>query len=196
MRPRVVGLTGGVATGKSEAAAYLRELGAYVVDADLVAREVADLPEIRRQLKQNWPQVFTGEILDRKALGRIIFASGEEREKLNRMLHPIIVKRMLREVETCNQDVCVLVAPLLIESGLHQMVDEIWVLDVPLETQAKRLVEREHITREEALRIIESQLPAREKVALAHHIIDNSGPPEKMREQLRKEWEALLAETQ
>lgn len=189
--PFVIGLTGGVASGKSEASAYLEKLGAQIVDADKIAREAVELPEIRRRMKESWPAVFDGDNLDRAALRRIVFSSREERERLNGILHPTIVNRILRTVEACEAPVCVVVAPLLIEAGLHQMVDEVWVVDAPEETQISRLIGRDNVSREDALLLLASQLPAQERLAHANRIIDNSGTPEQMRARIDEEWKSL-----
>lgn len=188
MKPRVIGLTGGIAGGKSEAARFLEELGAFVIDADKIAREVVTVPEILDQLKKEWPEAFPHGMLDRKKLGHIIFASREDREKLNRILHPVIIKRALEEIRSCTKQVCVLVAPLLIEAGLHHVVDEVWVIQSPKELQIKRLQERDGVSPEEALRMIESQLPSDEKSALGNRVFQNSGSPEALRTQLENEW--------
>lgn len=191
MKPRVIGLTGGIASGKSEAASILKELGAFVVDADKIAREVVLLPEIHEQLKKEWPLAFEHETLERKKLAQIIFASKDEREKLNRILHPIIIQRALEEIRNSPKHVCVLVAPLLVEAGLHHVVDEVWAIHAPKETQIERLVKRDGISKEEALRMIESQLPSEEKSAFAHRVFNNSESTEALQTQLKKEWDDL-----
>ncbi len=191
MKSRVIGLTGGIAAGKSEAAHVLESLGAEVIDADQISRQVANLPEIQDKLKTNWPETFITGVLDRKQLGHIIFNSSEEREKLNKILHPVIIKEVLQAIKDSAKEVCIVVAPLLIEAGLHQMVDEVWLIHAPVDIQTRRLMEREGISKEEALRMIRSQLPAEEKLAHADRVFENTGSPEELKEELEKEWELL-----
>lgn len=191
MTPHLIGLTGGIASGKSEAAAYLKELGAFIIDSDVLAQEVVEEPGVRQQLQNLWPAVFHGNILDRKALRRIVFSSKEEREKLNRMLHPLIRQRMMDIVGKCGQNVCVLVVPLLIEVGFDRQMDEVWVVNAPEETQIERLMKRDGIAREEALAMLESQMPLQEKLARADFIIHNSGSLDEMKRQIKTKWESL-----
>jgi dephospho-CoA kinase len=191
MSPFVIGLTGGVASGKSEAASILASLGAYVVDADQIARDVVEYPEVKKQLQEAWPDVFENGKLNRARLRKIIFSSREEREKLNSILHPPILNEILRTIKECPKEVCVVVAPLLIESGLHQMVDEVWVMSVPREIQIKRLMNRDKIGKEEAEAMIQSQMPLDEKLAHAHHVIDNSGSSERLKTLLEEAWKKI-----
>jgi dephospho-CoA kinase len=190
-KPRVIGLTGGIASGKSEAAKILENLGAKIIDADKIARDVVELPELRDVLRREWPQAFEKDVLDRKKLGRAIFSSREEREKLNRILHPAIIQRALEEVRQSSSEVCVVVAPLLIESGLHHMVDEVWVVHAPREIQIKRLRERDGISEAEAIRMIDSQLATEEKLSHAQHAFNNSGSPEALKTQIETIWTSL-----
>lgn len=189
---KVIGLTGGVASGKSQAACILESLGASVIDTDTIARDVVAIPNVQDELKREWPDAFEGESLSRKKLRKIVFASREAREKLNRILHPLIIKKTLEEVEREKAKISIIVAPLLIEAGLHQMVDEIWVVKVPKELQIKRLMERDHLEKEDALAMIESQLPIEEKSALAHRVFENADSPDALRAQLEKAWNELI----
>lgn len=192
MKPRVIGLTGGIASGKTEAALFLESLGAGLIDADRISREVILIPEIHRLLKTTWPQAFENDSLNRKKLRQVIFASKEEREKLNQLLHPVIVKRIVEEIQKCTREVCVVMAPLLIEAGLHQMVDEVWVISAPKEFQVKRLLERDEISEKEASAMIESQLSTEEKIAHSHHMFTNNGTLDHLKSQLKKEWNSLM----
>jgi dephospho-CoA kinase len=192
MKKRVIGLTGGIASGKTKVAEELSRLGALVIDADQIARAVIENPEIKNQLEKTWPEVFERGFLNRKKLRQIIFSSREEREKLNALLHPPIIQQIIEKIEQANDSICVIVAPLLIESGLHQTCDEIWVVHAPRKTQIERLMERDQITQEEALAMLESQLSSEEKMGHAHRVIDNSGPFEKTREQIKDYWNDFL----
>lgn len=191
---RLIGLTGGVAAGKSEASNILKELGACIVDADEIAREAAEDPEIKEKLKETWPQAFSQNTLDRKHLGRIIFSSKVEREKLNKIVHPWILMHCLGAIKKCPEEICVLVAPLLVENGLDSMVDEIWVIDAPEELRLKRVMEREKISKDEALQMLRSQLSSEEKRDVANSIIENNGSLEALRKTLKKKWESIKNE--
>lgn len=191
MKPYLIGLTGGIASGKSEAAAYLKELGAYVIDSDVLAREVAETPDVKEQLRRLWPSAFRDGELNRSALRSIVFSSKKDREMLNSILHPRIRQRMAAEIEKCPKKIGVLVVPLLIETGLHEQMDEVWVVNAPKELQIQRLMERDRISRQEALKMLESQLPTEEKLAHAHFQIDNSGSLDSMKRRLKEKWETL-----
>ena len=197
----LVGLTGGIATGKSTVDAVLRELGAVIIDADVVAREVVEpgqpaLAEIAAE--------FGGEVigpdgrLNRKALGAIVFADPDRRRALEAMTHPRMRERLLQRVdELTAQNFRGLVfydAAVLIESGTHRLMDRLVVVVVDEPTQIARLMARDGIDREEALRKIGSQIPLVEKAKLADHVIDNSGDRAATEAEVRRVVQALLAD--
>lgn len=194
---KVVGLTGGIASGKSLVAEMLASCGAVIVDADQLAREV---------VKPGEPAY--GEIvaafgdgilkpdgtLDRKALGAIVFSEPASRAVLERITHPAIAElaaRRFGQERERGARVVVYVVPLLIEAGLMSTVDEIWLVIVDSETQIERLMKRDDIPREEALRKIAAQMSQDEKIVYADVVIDNSGAPEDTERRVRREWEAL-----
>lgn len=187
----IIGLTGGVGSGKSEASKILGSFGACIVDADTIARDAVNDPEIKQKLMSAWPSVFSNNQLDRKALGRIVFSNKDEREKLNRIVHPWIVLHCIEAIKRCKSKIAVLVAPLLIENGLQSMVNEVWVVDAPEEIRLKRIVEREKIAKEEALLMLQSQLPSEKKREAADVVIENGETIEKLKESLRKKWHAI-----
>lgn len=178
---RVIGLTGGIATGKSTVARFFSGLGIPVIDADQLARE-AVLPE-SPALKEI-AAVFGTEILmrdgalDRKRLGALIFASPEKRRRLEGILHPAIralAEERISQAAAGGHKRLIYMAPLLIEAGATERVDDIWVVTVRPEVQLERLMQRDGIPREQAQRMIDSQMPLAEKEQYGRVVIDNSG---------------------
>lgn len=194
----IVGLTGGYASGKSTVARVFMEMGATLIDADDLAREVVE-PD-----KPAWSDIVAhfgkGVLLenreiDRKALGETIFRDERERERLNAIVHPRILEEELKAIERVRKAspdaVVILSVPLLIESGHYRHCDRIVVVTVDEETHIKRLMERDGFTREEAVRRISAQMPLLEKVGYADFVIDNSGSIEETEKRV-KEVFALL----
>lgn len=193
----VIGLTGGIASGKSLVSETLKELGALVIDADTVAREVVESGS------RGWKQVvesFGEDILypdgtiDRRKLGHLVFADPKKLKLLNDITHPLILNKInseikkYRDLDQQTGKVMVIDAPLLIETGLHSLADEVWVVDIPEEVQVERLIRRDGMSREEAWSRINSQMPASEKKKLAQVIINNSGETTTTQETVRDIW--------
>ena len=193
---RVIGLTGGIASGKSTVVQMLRELGAHVIDADVVAREVVEPgTEGLRQVATRFPGVV-GEDgrLDRAKLGARIFGNDEERKALNALLHPLIHLSVLQQVEALGKagvKEVIYDAPLLIENGLHHGTDGVILVAAPREVQVERLRLRNGLSREEAEARIASQLPLEEKKKHATWIVENSGSLGETRRQVERIWEAI-----
>jgi len=193
-----VGLTGGYASGKSTVAKMFVELGATLIDADKLAREVVK-PD-----KQAWFEIVAhfgkgillknGEI-DRKALGEIVFGSDAERERLNAIVHPRVLDEELKAIEEIKgrglDAILILSVPLLIESGHYRQCDKIVVVTVDRDTQIKRLMERDGFSREESLRRISAQMPLSEKVTYADFVIDNSGSIQETEFQVKEVFKKL-----
>jgi dephospho-CoA kinase len=197
----LVGLTGGIATGKSTVDALLRELGCEIIDADVLAREVVEpgepaLEEIVAEFGRGVLEA-SGR-LDRKALGAIVFADPERRRKLEAFTHPRIRERFQRQLEALAargfRGLVFFDAAVLIESGNYRNMDKLVVVVVDEATQIARLMARDGIDRDEALRKIRSQMPLAEKVKLADHVIDNSGDPATTAARVREVYRALLAQ--
>lgn len=194
---KVIGLTGGIASGKSAVADVLVSCGAVVINADQLAREVVEPgePAYRAIVEVFGDGVVRQDgSLDRKALGRIVFADSEARKVLEKITHPAIAERAARLMERERQrgtPVVFYEVPLLIEAGLVATVDEVWLVSVSCEVQLERLMKRDGISREEALRKISAQMPLHEKAAYADVIIDNSGLQEETTDRVRREWARL-----
>jgi len=178
----LVGLTGGIATGKSTVDAVLHALGAVIIDADVLAREVVEPGEPAfAEIAAEFGATVLGPDgrLDRKALGAIVFADPERRRKLEAMTHPRIRERFQGRLDALTaEDFRGLVffdAPVMIESGNYRNMDRMVVVITDEATQIARLMARDGIDRDEALRKIKSQMPLAEKAKLADYVIDNSG---------------------
>ena len=178
---RVIGLTGGIACGKSTVSAVLREMGAVVIDGDVLSRELTApggiaLPAIRSRFGEG---VFLPDgSLNRRALGAVIFGSDEAREALDAIMQPMLRRMILEGIEAARASgaiICVLDMPLLYEAGLEGLCDRVWCAWIPRETQLERLMARDGFTREEAEARLRSQLPTAEKAARADVVIDTSG---------------------
>lgn len=189
----VIGLTGNIACGKSTVSRMLTELGARVLDADLIAHEaLAPGTETYKQVVEEFgPDVLRPDLsIDRRALGKIVFSSPAALSKLEEIVHPYVVERIHEEVAASN-GVVVIDAIKLLESGLASLCDEVWVVTCSPEQQLARLRARNGLTREEAFRRINAQPPQEEKVRRADVVIDNSGSPEDTRRQVLAQWERI-----
>lgn len=190
--PRIVGLTGGIATGKSTVSSVWAEQGVTVIDADKIARQVVRPGRpayllIRRHFGDG--VILPNGQLDRPALGRIVFGDARKRTALNRRIHPFIILSMLGQLFTAAlihwKRVIVLDAPLLFESGtLVPLCSRIVVVTAPRHAQLHRLLIRDkHLSEKDANQRIDSQMPLDEKVGRAHHVINNNGSREQLVEQ-------------
>lgn len=190
----VVGLTGGIGTGKSEVTRALASLGASVIDADRVGHE-AYRPH--HGVWQEVVQAFGEEILqpdgevDRKALGAIVFSQPDARAKLNGIMHPWMAKEIERQIDQMRHDgveVVVVEAALLIEAGWQRLVDELWVTTADEDEAVRRVSRRSGLTEEQVRGRIATQMPVAEKIEQADVVIDNSGSLEELQRQVTREW--------
>jgi dephospho-CoA kinase len=198
MKP-VVGLTGGIACGKSTVAAQLAELGVPIVDADALAREVVapGTPGLAAIVERFGSDVLLADgSLDRKKLGEQVFADPDARRALNAITHPRIAAagmEKLRALADHPAPYRVYEAALLVENGMAKAFAALVVVTVDEATQLARLMARDGSTEDEARARIASQLPLAKKVEVADHVIDNSGAPEATRAQVRALHDALVA---
>lgn len=195
----VLGLTGGIASGKSSVAAIFAELGAVVVSADQLAREAVapGSPALEALVAAFGPSVLTstGE-LDRKAVGRLVFADPVARERLNAVTHPAIARLSAARLDTLRTQGVPLVvyeAPLLLEAGAEQRVDRVLVVTVDPGLQRQRLAARDRLDGPAIEARIAAQWPQAEKVARADYVIDNSGSPAQTRQQVVALYGFLLS---
>ena len=196
---KIIGLTGGIASGKSTVADLLERLGFPVIDADLLAREVVapGEPAYDRIVAEFGPAILHPDrTINRPRLGSIIFADPEARRRLEAITHPAIRERSeqrLAELEETGSQIVFYMAPLLIEAGRSSRVDEIWVVYLDRETQLSRLMTRDGSSRAEALRRIEAQMPMDEKRRFGTVVLDNRGTPADLECQVRNACGELLA---
>jgi dephospho-CoA kinase len=195
---QVIGLTGGIATGKSTVCAILENAGAVIIDADRIARKLVkkNLPAYRQIVDTFGKSILLpGGEINRTALGDLIFNDPRKKQLLNKILHPQVGKetdRQLKRIEKNNPHALVILdIPLLLESGLHKNLSEVIVVYTPEHIQINRLMQRDHISQENALARIRSQMPIEEKKKLATIVIDNSGMLEDTRKQTLEIFQRL-----
>ena len=184
-----IGLTGSIACGKSAVSQYLRELGYFVADADAISRSLTApggqaLPLLRETFGDG---IFDGDVLNRRRLGSIVFSDAKKRAQLNAILHPLILHTFQSELEAHDAPDALVFGdvPLLYECNMAHMFDRIFVVSAPRETQIARLLVRDGLSREDAERRIDAQMPLAQKCALADAVIDTDGPMENTRAQVR-----------
>jgi dephospho-CoA kinase len=194
----IVGLTGGVASGKTAVSQILKEEGAYIIDADQIARELV------QPHKPAWKELiraFGQEILQkdgaihRKKLAAKVFADPEQRKLLNQILHPRIRKEMSRRAKEIGQQDCeaivVIDGPLLVELGDHRKMDKLIVVTSTRSQQLERLKDRDGADPEEALRMVSAQMPLEEKLKFADIVIRNEGSLEETKKRAREVFKVL-----
>ena len=172
----VVGLTGGIGSGKTTVANFFNELGVDIVDADIVAREVVEPGSLAlSEIADHFGKGFINESgqLNRTLLRTRVFNNEQDKKWLNNLLHPLIRESITTQLNACKSPYCLLVAPLLIENGLHHIVDSVLVVDVSENTQVERTSKRDPSSRAEVARIIASQISRNKRVELADDILLN-----------------------
>ena len=197
----LVGLTGGIATGKSTVSTMLAHLGCRVIDADQLAREVVapGQPAHAAIVAEFGPEVLQPDgYIDRKRLGAIVFADPERRKRLEQIIHPAVRARQQRILSTLEEEehtgLVIWDVPLLYETGGADQVDRVVVVFADEATELARLVGRDGAGEADARARIRSQMPVAEKASRAHHVIDNSGTRAETERQVRAAHRALLAE--
>lgn len=191
-----VALAGGIASGKSAVLATLKDLGAAVIDSDLVAREISDNSDYIRAvgLILGDKYIENGRI-NRVALREAIARDLDARKKLNSISHPIIRERVNKEAEVLEKagKVVFVEIPLLITSGMARDFDAIWFVDCAIDERIARILERDNVSREQALALIKAQAVEQSALELADFVIDTTGSPDKTNE-ISAELEKLRAE--
>ncbi len=192
----MIGLTGGIASGKSTVSRRLAELGAAVFDADEVSREVIASEEVLSRIREAFGDGVFGEdgSLSRPALAREVFASDENALLLDSIMHPAIaaeLKKRARDAEESGAPLVFVDAALLIESGFYKLCSEVWLVTASYETRIKRIMERDGLTREEAAARISRQMPEEEKRRYADTVIENDGGLSELI--ARTDWELARA---
>jgi dephospho-CoA kinase len=192
---RVIGLTGGIASGKSTVTRILESLGAVIIDADMLSREVVepDEPAWGAIVAEFGAGVVNPDrTINRQELGRLVFADPEARMKLEKITHPAIARRAEEKLAACRTKsvpVVFYVAPLLIEAGRTALADEIWVVYADEATQLERLITRDGITADDARSRLAAQMPMDKKKQYGRVVIDNRGTERELEQKVREVWE-------
>lgn len=195
---KVMGLTGGIATGKTTAASMLRQLGARIVDADELAREIVQPgKEAWREIVEAFGQDILREdgTIDREKLRRIVFQDEKKRQRLEAITHPRIrslATQRLQKLVAEGAEIVVYVAPLLFENRVHLWLRPVILVACDLATQKERLRKRDGLSEEEIQRHLNAQMPLDEKRRLADIVIDNSGTLEDLQKRVQEVWEKLV----
>lgn len=196
---RVIGLTGGIASGKSTVSRMFADLGAKVVDADKIAREVVEpgKPALADIVKTFGADMLlpNGE-LDRKKLGAVVFNDPQKRAQLNAITHPRIaatVQERLDELRKQGAEVAIYEAALIVENKIHLGLEGLIVVAIDEENQIDRMARRDELTREEAQKRIHAQAPLSDKIAVADWVIETNGALPSTREKVAKVWEEIRA---
>lgn len=193
----IIGLTGNIGSGKSTVARQLKKLGARVIDTDVIARNIVKpgKPALKEIVETFGPGILNSNAeLNRKALAEIVFKDNKAIQKLNSIMHPRIIEEVKKSIwEYKNHrgpraPALVVEAPLLFETGLDKLVDEIWLVTVELPVQISRIVKRDNTNEENARHRISNQIPQENKIQKSHRIIDNSDTYENTINQVTKLW--------
>ncbi|MFH1994648.1 MAG: dephospho-CoA kinase [Nitrospinota bacterium] len=193
-----VGLTGGIATGKSLVSGIFKELGAYIIDADIISRNLVEpgQPAYREIIDFFGSDILNNDkSINREKLGSLVFADHSLKKKLEEIVHPRVIeeqRKLIRQISLGDSTAIIIIdAPLLIESGFHQEVEILIVVTASDKTVVERLFRRNGLSEEEARLRISSQMPIEEKEEMADYIIDNNGELEKTRRRVVEIMETL-----
>ena len=195
-----VGLTGGIASGKSVVSKKLLDLGAYVIDADKISRVVMQ-PETgcwKKIVSAFGKGILSNDSsIDRKKLASIVYEYPAKRKTLNNIVHPAINKKIDQELEKIAADsldaLVIIEAALLVETGAYKEYDKLIVVHSPVELQIERMIQRDGMTREEALKRIDAQWPINKKIAVADYIIENKGSLAALYRDTKRVFSSLLS---
>jgi len=194
---KIIGLTGGISSGKSTVSQFLAELGAVIINADEIGHEAfkPDTELWHAVVSAFGKQIIASDgAIDREKLGAIVFSNPEALARLNRLMHPRMrdmVKAQLEECQRQGVSVAVLEAPLLLEAGWTSLVDEVWVATAPKATVLKRLKERTGLSESESLARLRSQLPAKERLKHADVVIDTDCSLGELKARVKQLWQEL-----
>ena len=199
-RPYVVGLTGGIATGKSNLARALQEAGVTVIDADAISHALTvpggpALPAIRQAFGD---AVFAPDgSLDRRALGTAVFKNPQALARLNAIMHPMVMEEIRRQItQNAHQPAVVIDVPLLYEVGWDAYCDEVWCAYAPPRVQVRRIMRRDGHSLIQALRRVRSQMPVGRKRRRADHVIDTTGTRQRSARRALQLWQDALRRAQ
>lgn len=193
----IIGLTGGIASGKSTVSKIVKELGAIIVDADIKAKEISEREDVVAEAKN----IFGKDIIDnngkidRVKLKEIVFSNKEKLKELNNLIHPKVVNEFKKIKESSNKnDIIIFDVPLLFETGMDKMCEKIILVFVDKDIQIKRMIERDNIDRELAEKIINSQMSLEEKLKKSQIHIKNNGTLEDLKKKAENIYRELKGE--
>jgi len=195
----IIGLTGGIGSGKSTVACQFGALGVHWVDADDVAREVVEpgMPALNAIANHFGQDILTDDgALDRVRLRQIVFEQPDQRVWLESLLHPIIREELIRRLQPTDYTLpyVLLVSPLLLETDQHKLVEKVLVVDVPVDVQIERTMARDTNAREQVERIIAAQMPREQRISKADAVIDNNQPKENVAAEVRALHERFMVD--
>ena len=192
----IVGLTGGIASGKTTAARLFKKKGALVLDADTIGHKVIERgkPAYRKVVSFFGPEILNkNRAINRRGLAEIVFSSHLKLKKLNSFVHPEIIKIIKSEAKKWKgKKIIVIDAPLLIETGLHKEVDKVVVVTCRIKTQIERLIKRDGLSQREARERVSFQLPLQDKVKLADEVIDGELSLKNLQARVNWIWQEFL----
>lgn len=178
---KTLGLTGGIASGKSTVSAYFKDLGACIIDADLIVHDLyAQDKTLREKLIENFGEAIVNvesQQIDRQVLGELVFNNPILKKKLETIVHPLVrktIRQKMEEAKVQGYELCLVDAALLVESGIYKDFDGLIAVNANAEQQIERLMNRNHLSREACLARLSSQLPNEEKIKHAQWVIDNT----------------------
>ena len=184
-----IGLTGGIGSGKSTVCRLFAELGAPIIDADIIARELVK-PQayaLNQLVNQFGAEILNSDAtLNRAYLRDLVFSDKTKKAQLDQIMHPLIYDEIERQIKALNSPYCIIAIPLLLETQQMQRVDRIAVVDCNADTQLLRVVNRDHLKPEQVISIIASQIPRQQRLSFANDVIDNSGSAEQLAEQVKR----------
>jgi len=199
MARMLIGLTGGIASGKSAVANRLAELGAEIIDTDLISREVVEpgTPALAQIAAHFGPEVIAEDgTLNRAVVREKVFANPSERNWLEALLHPLIRQTAQDRAQRSQAPLAVLVVPLLFESGQYQQTDLNLVVDVPIDVQRQRVLTRDAVSQEQVEQILSAQMSREARLEKADRVVENSGTLEQLFAQVDALYAELTAESQ
>ena len=183
----ILGITGGIATGKTAVSDILKSLDIKVIDMDIISREVIKLPKIIQSIENEFgSDIIKNGTVDRKLLREFIFDDKAKVQKLNNIMHPAIIEKAKNEIDRlkANTPLIVVVIPLLFETNLEYLTDSILLVTADYDKQVERIMKRDNSTKTNAENIIAAQMPLSEKVKKSNYVIENNGTYEELKEKV------------
>lgn len=199
---KIIGLTGGIGAGKSTASSILKEYGCIILDADAISREMtSDGSKVLDDIAGTFgPGYVSNGVLDRKALGMLVFNDKNALTKLRSLITDKVADAIMSEIRTLKKEdkdgIVIIDAPLLFECGLHKITDENWLVSSNLDVRIKRVSARDGLSEQEILSRINSQMSEEEKKSLSQQVLDNSGTVDQLRLQIACQLERIKNEIQ